>query len=113
MTVRIRRPAEDEFEAFCATIGLAFGEEFTAAEIELARKTADPERGLAAYDRGTIVGTASSYEFRVSVPGGEVPCAGVTAVAVIPTHRRRGILTRLMRKQLAEAHEREEPLAAL
>ena len=113
MTIRIRLPGEDELEAFWRTIGLAFSDEATAAELELARKTDDPERHLAAYEGRTMVGTTSSYEFRLSVAGGEAPCAGVTAVAVMPTHRRRGILTRLMRKQLAEVHEREEPLAAL
>lgn len=113
MTIRIRRPGEDEFERFGHTIGLAFSDEMTAAEIELARKTVDPERNLAAYDGGTMVGTTGSYAFRLSLPGGEAPCAGVTAVAVIPTHRRRGILTRLMRTQLDDVHERGEAVAAL
>jgi predicted acetyltransferase len=35
------------------------------------------------------------------------------AVGVLPTHRRRGVLTALMRRQLADAHERGEPLAML
>jgi predicted acetyltransferase len=113
MTIRIRRPGEDEFEAFGQTIGLAFSDQVTAGELELARKTFDPGRNLAAYDGRTMVGTTSSYGFRLSVPGGEAPCAGVTAVAVIPTHRRRGLLTRLMQTQLANLHERGEPLAAL
>lgn len=113
MTVRVRRPGEDEFEEFGRTLGLAFSEEVSAAELELARKTADPARLLAAYDGRTMIGTTGSYGFRLSVPGGEARCAGVSAVAVIPTHRRRGILTRLMREQLEGVHEREEPLAAL
>jgi predicted acetyltransferase len=37
----------------------------------------------------------------------------VADVAVQPTHRRRGILTGLMRRQLEDIHERGEPLAAL
>jgi predicted acetyltransferase len=32
---------------------------------------------------------------------------------VLPTHRRRGALTKLMQRQLADAHERGEPLATL
>jgi predicted acetyltransferase len=35
------------------------------------------------------------------------------AVGVLPTHRRRGALTKLMRRQLADAHERGEALAML
>ena len=46
-------------------------------------------------------------------PAARSPCAGVTVVGVLPTHRRRGILDRMMRAQLADVRERGEPLAAL
>ena len=60
------------------------------------------------------VGIASAYTLRVSVPGGsELPMAGVTWVGVLPTHRRRGVLTALMRDQLADVHRRGEPVAGL
>jgi predicted acetyltransferase len=49
----------------------------------------------------------------MTVPGGQLPTAAVTSVGVLPTHRRRGILTALMRRQLDDVHERGEPLAAL
>jgi predicted acetyltransferase len=39
--------------------------------------------------------------------------AGVTAVGVQPTHRRRGILTQMMRKQLDDVRDRGEPVAGL
>lgn len=69
---------------------------------------------LAALDRGEIVGGAGAYLFETTVPGGaQVPTAGVMAVGVLPTHRRRGALTALMRRQLADAHERGEPIAML
>ena len=37
----------------------------------------------------------------------------MTVVGVLPTHRRRGILDRMMRAQLADVRERGEPIAAL
>jgi predicted acetyltransferase len=50
----------------------------------------------------------------MTVPGAVLPCAGVTWVTVSPTHRRRGVLTAMMRRQLDELHERQrEPVAAL
>lgn len=49
----------------------------------------------------------------MTVPGGTAACGGVTRVTVMPTHRRRGLLTAMMRQQLEDMHEREEPLAAL
>ena len=67
----------------------------------------------AAFDEGRVVGGAGALPFRLSVPGGELDCAGVTVVGVLPTHRRRGILTALMRAQLDDVRRRGEPLAAL
>jgi len=77
-------------------------------------KTFELERMHAALDGATIVGGAGAFTFRMTVPGGAMlPTAGVTVVAVLPTHRRRGILTSMMRAQLDDVHERGEPLAAL
>ncbi len=68
----------------------------------------------AAFDDGAIVGGAGAFSFRMTAPGGaSVPTAGVTIVAVLPTHRRRGILRSMMRAQLDDVHARGEPLAAL
>jgi predicted acetyltransferase len=60
-----------------------------------------------------IVGTAAAATFELTVPGGAVPAAGVTAVGVHPTHRRRGVLRTLMDRQLADVRERGEPAAIL
>ena len=53
------------------------------------------------------------FPFQLTVPGGPVPCAGVTVVGVLPTHRRRGVLSAMMRAQLEDIRERGEPIAAL
>jgi len=60
-----------------------------------------------------MVGTTAAFSFRLTVPGGETPAAGVTMVGVLPSHRRRGILTALMRLQLDDVRARGEPLAFL
>jgi predicted acetyltransferase len=71
------------------------------------------ERMHAALDGDAIVAGAGAFTFRLTVPGGVLPTAGVTVVGVLPTHRRRGILRAMMRAQLDDVHERGEPLAAL
>jgi predicted acetyltransferase len=71
------------------------------------------ERMHAAFEDGDIVGGAGVFTFDLSVPGGSLPCAGVTVVGVYPTHRRRGVLRGMMDAQLADIHERGEPIAAL
>ncbi|MFE1350010.1 GNAT family N-acetyltransferase, partial [Streptomyces sp. NPDC058757] len=58
---------------------------------------------LALAEDGRPVGTAGAYSFELTLPGGNVvPVSGVTAVGVLPTHRRQGVLTSLMRRQLAD-----------
>lgn len=71
------------------------------------------ERMHAAFDGTRAVGGAGAFPLDLSVPGGTVPCAGVTVVGVYPTDRRRGVLTAMMRAQLDAAHERGDPIAAL
>lgn len=61
-----------------------------------------------------MVATAGIFSFQIAVPGGlKLPCAGISRVTVTSTHRRRGLLTRMMGRQLEDAHQRGEPLAAL
>jgi Predicted acetyltransferase involved in intracellular survival and related acetyltransferases len=68
----------------------------------------------AAFEGDRIVGAAGAFSYRMSVPGGaDVGAAGVTVVGVLPTHRRRGILSQLMRAQLSDAHARGEETAYL
>jgi predicted acetyltransferase len=115
VSIEIRTCAPEEAVLFGQTISSAFGYELEPGEIERYNRAAeaDPSRDLAAFDDGAMVGTTTAYSFRLTIPGGELPAAGVTAVGVLPSHRRRGILTAMMRRQLDDVHERGEPLAAL
>jgi predicted acetyltransferase len=104
----------EEFRAAVGSIGHYFGG--WPADDEAAERFARNlpfERLHAAFDGGRIVGGAGAFPFRMSVPGGDVGCAGVTVVGVLPTHRRRGILTAMMRAQLEDVRERGEVIAAL
>ena len=76
----------------------AFGSELEDHDWEREQKILPPSRALAAYDGDKAVGLAAAYAFDLSIPGGELPCAGVTWVGVLPTHRRRGILRDFMRQ---------------
>ncbi len=72
-----------------------------------------PERMRIAEENGIVIGGAAAYGFEFTVPGAIVPAAGVTVVGVLPTHRRRGVFSELMRGLVDDAHERGEPLAVL
>lgn len=71
------------------------------------------ERGVLAEDDGHIVGTLGSFDLDMTMPGGSVPCAGTTWVSVAPSHRRRGVLRRMMEAHLSEAVEHGDVIAAL
>ncbi|MFE2548044.1 GNAT family N-acetyltransferase [Streptomyces sp. NPDC059355] len=104
-----------EWDTWFDTLERAFGGAPKAPRIRaLWRTLTEPERSLGAWAGDDCVGTAGAFSFGLSVPGGAlVPAAGVTMVSVAATHRRRGLLTAMMRRQLDEVHRRGEPLAAL
>lgn len=68
---------------------------------------------IGAYDGQTLVGLLATFPFTLSVPGGEVPCPGVSFVSVAPTHRRRGALTGMIDELYRRCAADGRPLAAL
>ncbi|MEV3855630.1 GNAT family N-acetyltransferase [Streptomyces sp. NPDC050095] len=103
-----------EFDAWARMITTTYGQDLREGSLRDARSVLEPARTLAAYDGRDIVGGVSIYSRTMTVPGAFTPVAGITLVAVLPTHRRRGILTAMMRKQLTDLHESGgEPIAAL
>ncbi|MFB7940252.1 GNAT family N-acetyltransferase [Streptomyces sp. NPDC056049] len=115
MTTELRVLDPSEWDGWFAALELAFGgvpEE--PEERALWRDLTECERSLAVWDGGRAVATAGAFSFRLTVPGGSsVPAAGVTMVSVAGTHRRRGILTSMMRRQLDDVRALGEPLAVL
>ncbi|CAM5385862.1 N-acetyltransferase Eis [Streptomyces glaucescens] len=111
--LRVLRP--DDWDVWYDTLLRAFGGAPEAAEErELWRELTEFDRFLGVWDGSACVGTAGAFSFRLTVPGGaSVPAAGVTMVGVAATHRRRGVLTSMMRRQLDDVRSWGEPLAVL
>jgi predicted acetyltransferase len=104
----------EELAAALGAIGHYFGLPESVEGAERFAQWIDVERMHAAFDGDQVVGAAGAFSYRMSVPGGaDVGAAGVTVVGVLPTHRRRGILSQLMRAQLSDAHARGEETAYL
>ncbi|MGW0551652.1 GNAT family N-acetyltransferase [Streptomyces altiplanensis] len=115
MTTDLRVLRASEWDDWYAAFELAFGGVAQEAEArELDRALTEPARCVGVWDGDQCVGTAGAYTFRLSVPGGAlVPAAGVSVVSVATTHRRRGILTAMMRRQLDDVRAWGEPVALL
>ncbi|MEU9699935.1 GNAT family N-acetyltransferase [Streptomyces sp. NPDC047981] len=115
MTTELRVLEPAEWDEWYGMLELAFGGVAESPqERALYRELTECERSYGVWDGESCVGTSGAFSFRLSVPGGAlVPAAGVTMVGVAPTHRRRGILTAMMRRQLDDVRAGGEPLAVL
>lgn len=114
MEYEIRPITPDEFPAYLRTNMAAFGEQPTEQDIARWQPLVEFDRSLAVYDGADIAGTAGILSFGLTLPGGAtIPVAGVTAVTVLPSHRRRGLLRAMMARQLADVRERGERMAVL
>ncbi len=114
MDALVRRARPDEFEAFQAVESAAFGYVPSAEGLAARRLRWDPSRTFTVADGDQLVASSDIAPFQMTVPGGgALGMAGVTSVGVRPTHRRRGLLTAMMRALLDDAREHNEPLAGL
>jgi predicted acetyltransferase len=112
-TAALRPVTPEEWPAFARAMADAFAEE-PPSGWEKVPAVAELDRSLSLWDGDRVVATSGVYSMELTVPGAVVPCAGVTWVTVSPTHRRRGVLTAMMRRELDEIHEQQrEPVAAL
>ena len=110
----IRTLTDDDLSAFSSVLASAFltdsSEEFQAEE----RLAFEPARSHAVFDGETMSGTGELLSRRLALPGAEpVRVGAVTSIGVAPGHRRRGVLSRIMRAQLEMLHETGESLAIL
>jgi predicted acetyltransferase len=109
----IRTITPEEFEALTEVPNQAFLHTWPREALERERLTTEYDRTLVALDDQRMVGTGAAYSYQLAVPGGSVPAAGVTMIAVLPSYRRRGILTGLMTRLFSDAQSRSEPVAIL
>ncbi|MFF9134388.1 GNAT family N-acetyltransferase [Streptomyces sp. NPDC014806] len=82
--------------------------------VEARRRQFVPGRLLGAFDGGRCVATFRSFDQEVTAVGGTpVQADAISNVTVSPTHRRRGLLSRMMTRDLAAAKERGDVVATL
>ena len=110
--LEMRTVTTDEFVQWLHAEARAYGNRLNV-DPEVLRPRFDLDRSIAVFDQGNIVGGAHSHKVEMSIPGASAVTAGVANIAVLPTHTRRGLMTRMMHHQIYDIHERGEPLAAL
>jgi predicted acetyltransferase len=115
MPIEIRNASPGDYEAAVDVITTAFMERpDNRAVAESMRTNWDPDRVWLAFDADRVVGTLRSFPTEVTIPGGRrLPAAAVSAVTVLPTFRRRGIMTGLAAREHGALRERGEAAALL
>ncbi len=112
--IRLRPGRADDFASICDLLGTVFHEDYSGDLQQLEAEVFEVDRSLIADDAGLVAGHTVAYTRDLTVPGAVVPAAHVSCVGVLPTHRRQGILTRMMHRQLREiAGAGRESLAVL
>ncbi|GLX49531.1 UPF0256 protein [Streptomyces hygroscopicus subsp. hygroscopicus] len=115
--MEIRPTTDKDLDVFVDTLHAAFGR-FPETPVDgggLWWSALETDRCLLALTAdGRPVGTAATHSFELTLPGEVlVPAAGVTAVGVLPSHRRQGVLSAMMRHQLAGLRARGEFVCVL
>ena len=117
MAVEVRAIGDDELEQWVATSHVAFHVNRSAAQEAAFRRDVlkqDLGRTLAACDGDSLAGTLHSFATELSLPGGtSLTADAVSSVSVLPTHRRHGLLTRMLCADLQAARERGEAASIL
>ena len=114
MPIEVRPIAEPELATMLEVDRRSFGAPPRPPDRADSWVRAELERTQCAFDGGTLIGCSRAYSFELTMPGGEcVPVAGVSSVAVQPTHRRRGVLTAMIGAVHDDARERGELASTL
>ena len=118
MSADVRPIAEHELPEWMHTLNRGFltPERPTESDVAQRAKHGDLTRIQGAFDTGTgrCVAAFRSFAQELTVPGGAaVTASAVSNVAVLPTHRRQGLLSRMMAAELAAAHARGDVLSTL
>jgi predicted acetyltransferase len=114
MDIIVRPIVESEIPAWIRTDAAGFGED-AEEHAKLERWIGEQlDRTRAAFEGDDLVATSRNRGFELTVPGGALlPAGGVIAVAVLPTHRRRGILRTMMTALLDDSVAHGESVSML
>src|SRR4029453_6262671 len=114
MDIDIRAITPEQGDQFSDVLATAFGETLGEEERADHERWFEYDRSIVAFDGDRMVGTGGAYSMDLTLPGlTTIPIGGLTAISVLPTHRRRGILRSMIAYHFEEVERRGELVSAL
>lgn len=111
MGYTIRTGSPEDLSPILELLTTAFHDSADPEEtIEIDRLVYEPQRSLLAIDQDRIIGHTGAFSRDLAVPGGVIPAAFVSMVGVSSAHRRQGVASALLTRQLREC---TDPVAVL
>jgi predicted acetyltransferase len=112
--IQVRRVDETEIGRFRDAIGVVFAFDPHPDDLPVFAGGLELDRSMVAVDGEHFVATGGAFSYRLVVPGGAlIPAAGLTLITVQPTHRRRGLLSRMIEMHFEDADQRGEVVSML
>ncbi|QKG20974.1 GNAT family N-acetyltransferase [Actinomadura verrucosospora] len=111
--LEIRDVPEADVDGMIDFSGLVFHQRIRERDLERWRWMMRRAERIGAWSGGVRAGQLATLPMRLAVPGGTVDCSAITAVGVLPTHRRRGVLSAMIERMHADAIAAGRPVAAL
>lgn len=113
MSLEIREPLEDELGELAFAIAYSFNGDRSPEGLERTRRLFRLRQPLAAFEDGKLVAGLGVLPLAIAANGGTLPFGGVSSVACLPEHRRKGYVGKLLHRILELMHERGQVVSGL
>jgi len=113
MATEIRPPTPDELDRVHFVVAYSFAGDRTDEGRQGMRHVEEMANPYVLLEDGQIVAALRVYDFEMLINGTPVAMGGVSSVACLPEHRRKGYVGQLLRYALERMREHGQPLSAL
>jgi len=113
MSLEIREPRGDELDEVAYTVAYAFEGDRSPEVLEGTRRLYNVLMPLAVFQDGRVVASLGLLPLAMAVNGGSQPFAGVSTVASLPEHRRKGYAGQLLTRALELMRDQGQVLSGL
>ena len=113
VSLEIRPVTSDELDRFHFLVSYAFSSDRAPEARERMKHVEAMGEDYALFEDGEMLACLRLFSMRMLIHGASIPLSGVSHVACLPEHRRKGYVGRLLRHALGVMREHGQPLSSL